>query len=178
MPDQPPGAPSSPESAPSAPTLLQSDHGTFSIARELNPPVSDLRHLRDQLLAHASGQSRPYDQQHVAVLARDERQRLVGGLFAEIYWGWLHVDALWVEERLRHLGIGRALLREAEDQARRHDCRHAFLDTFSFQALGFYRKAGYEVFGSLDDFPEGHQRHFMRKRLVPEENEQAENASD
>jgi hypothetical protein len=42
---------------------------------------------------------------------------------------------------------------------------HAYLDTFSFQAPDFYKKLGYEVFGELQDFPHGHQRYFMKKRL-------------
>ncbi|MGC6728099.1 hypothetical protein ACP0GO_26835, partial [Escherichia coli] len=40
-----------------------------------------------------------------------------------------------------------------------------WLDTYSFQARGFYEKLGYTVFGTIDDFPPGHQRFFGRKRL-------------
>jgi hypothetical protein len=44
----------------------------------------------------------------------------------------------------------------------------AWLDTFSFQARGFYEKLGYEEFGQLD-YPPDHHRHFMRKRLTQRE---------
>jgi ribosomal protein S18 acetylase RimI-like enzyme len=44
-------------------------------------------------------------------------------------------------------------------------CVGVWLNTFSFQALGFYQRLGYEVFGSLDDHPRGSQRYFMRKLL-------------
>ena len=44
-------------------------------------------------------------------------------------------------------------------------CHSAWVDTFSFQAPGFYRKLGYEVFGELD-YPPGHKRFFLRKRLT------------
>src|SRR6516165_7091346 len=50
-------------------------------------------------------------------------------------------------------------------RARRHS---AWLDTFSFQARGFYEKLGYEEFGRLD-YPPGHHRHFLRKRLTSPE---------
>jgi GNAT superfamily N-acetyltransferase len=53
----------------------------------------------------------------------------------------------------------------AEEEARRRGCHHALLDTFDFQARSLYERLGYEVFGTLDDFPRGHQRFFMRKAL-------------
>jgi hypothetical protein len=40
------------------------------------------------------------------------------------------------------------------------------LDTFSFQARGFYEKLGYCVFGTLDDYPPGHSRFYLTKRLA------------
>src|ERR1700733_13030693 len=43
-------------------------------------------------------------------------------------------------------------------------CHSAWVDTFSFQAPGFYPKLGYEVFGELD-YPPGHRRIFFRKHL-------------
>jgi hypothetical protein len=39
------------------------------------------------------------------------------------------------------------------------------LDTMSFQALPFYQKQGYTVFGILEDLPEGHRRYYLRKDL-------------
>ena len=90
---------------------------------------------------------------------------VIGGLIASTYWAWLYVDLLWVKEEYRGQGHGGRLLSAAEDEARRRGAKHAYLDTFSFQSPGFYLERGYEVFGELTDFPEGHQRYFLRKRL-------------
>jgi ribosomal protein S18 acetylase RimI-like enzyme len=38
-----------------------------------------------------------------------------------------------------------------------------WLDTFSFQARGFYEKLGYTVFGEIENHPPGHSRFFLRK---------------
>jgi GNAT superfamily N-acetyltransferase len=90
---------------------------------------------------------------------------IAGGVLGEIYWGWFHVDLLWVKDELRGHGYGHRLLARAEDEARQHGAKNAYLDTFSFQAPGFYERQGYRVFGELRDFPPGHQRFFMAKQL-------------
>ena len=90
---------------------------------------------------------------------------LVGGLIAETFMGWLSVDALWVAESHRGRGHATALLEEAEQEGRRRGATDCVLDTFSFQAPGFYRKRGYREFGRLDGFPPGHHRHYLTKSL-------------
>ena len=37
-----------------------------------------------------------------------------------------------------------------------------WLDTFEFQARGFYEKLGFTVFGTLEDHPVGSRRYFCR----------------
>ena len=92
-------------------------------------------------------------------------QEIVGGVLGVIYWDWLHIDLMWVKEDLRGHGYGQRLLTLVEDEARRRGAKNAFLDTFSFQAPGFYKQHGYQVFGELQDFPPGHQRTFLTKQL-------------
>lgn len=90
---------------------------------------------------------------------------IVGGVIGVVYWDWFSLDLMWMEEAYRGRGYGSRLLALAEEEARKRGARHAHLDTFSFQAPGFYEKHGYEVFGELPDFPAGHQRYYMRKEL-------------
>jgi GNAT superfamily N-acetyltransferase len=54
---------------------------------------------------------------------------------------------------------------EAEAEALRRGCHAASLDTYSFQARGFYERLGYSVFGIIDDCPPGHSRIYLIKRL-------------
>jgi GNAT superfamily N-acetyltransferase len=92
-------------------------------------------------------------------------QEIVGGVIGATYWDWFHLDLMWVKEELRGRGYGQRLLALAEDEARRRGAKKVYLDTFSFQAPGFYRQHGYQVFGELQDFPAGHQRYFLTKHL-------------
>jgi GNAT superfamily N-acetyltransferase len=80
-------------------------------------------------------------------------------------WHWLSIDTLWVLESFRGKGLGSALLDAVEQEARQRGCRWSNLNTFDFQAPGFYRKAGYVEFGRLVDYPPGHTNFFLRKEL-------------
>lgn len=96
---------------------------------------------------------------------RDQSGRILGGLLGETAWEWLHISIVWIDESARGQGYGTRLLSEAEAEARRRGCHSVHLDTMSFQALPFYERLGYSLWGTLDDHPTGHQRHFLRKAL-------------
>jgi len=102
----------------------------------------------------------------LGVFVRDRVGNIAAGLAGETYAGWLFVRYLWVSDDLRGQGVGRELIEKAEGRALERGCHSAWLDTFSFQAPGFYRKLGYEVFGELD-WSADHKRLFLRKRLEP-----------
>lgn len=99
--------------------------------------------------------------------AKDERGKLLGGVLAcSVLWNVLYVETVWVREDCRGMHIAFALLKEVEAEARRNGCYLAQLDTFDFQAKGFYEKCGYRVFGTLKDVPRGHERYYMCKDLM------------
>lgn len=100
------------------------------------------------------------------VYIRDEAGVMLGGLIAKRKGNWLCVEYLWVSETQRGGGLGSQLMREVENQAREAGCRHVLVDTFSFQALPFYQKQGYQLQMSLPDFPHvGMERHYLSKAL-------------
>jgi GNAT superfamily N-acetyltransferase len=90
---------------------------------------------------------------------------VLGGLTGYTRRQWLFVERLWVKTTARRKGIGAHLLTKAEQIARERGCLGSWLDTFSFQARDFYRRQGYEEFGSLMDFPPGYSRYYLWKRL-------------
>ena len=93
------------------------------------------------------------------------KDEVVGGVIGATYWDWLYIDLMWIREDLRGQGYGKRLLELAEDEARKRGAKNAYLDTFSFQAPGFYQKHGYRIFGELADFPAGHKRYYLTKQL-------------
>jgi GNAT superfamily N-acetyltransferase len=116
---------------------------------------------------NASQVGRPGDYRPLAIqVAHPETGEVLGGLWGETLYAHLHVDLLFVPEALRRTGIGRRLMIDAEEEAIRRGCRGAWLDTFSFQARGFYERLGYAVFGTIENYPPGHSRFFLKKTLT------------
>lgn len=105
------------------------------------------------------------DWQALTISFKDKRGKVVGGLTGHTDWGWLFVKLLWVSEKYRHAGLGTQLMLAAEEEARKRNCKHIWLDTFTFQAPKFYQKLGYREFGRLKDYPKGYNRYFLTKKL-------------
>lgn len=96
----------------------------------------------------------------------NEQGEPVAALAGRTFGNWLFVESLWLAESERGLGTGRAILAEAEAQARLRGCRFVLLDTLDFQARPFYEKQGYTVQWTQQDYPfAGGAKYFMVKVL-------------
>ena len=95
----------------------------------------------------------------------DDSGDLLAGLVAETFGNWLEIEYLFVKEDLRGQGIGSQLLQQAESEAKKKNCRFAFVNTYQFQAPSFYQKHGYKEVFTLKDYPYTGQRHYYQKEL-------------
>ena len=95
----------------------------------------------------------------------DEHGEIMAGLVAETFGNWLEIEYLFVKEDLRGQGIGSQLLQQAESEAKKRNCRFAFVNTYQFQAPAFYQKHGYKEVFTLKDYPYIGQRHYYQKDL-------------
>jgi ribosomal protein S18 acetylase RimI-like enzyme len=101
----------------------------------------------------------------LALAVKDEQGKIIGGLWGKTSFDWLFVEFLVVPEALRGQDLGTKLIRHAEAIAIERKCVGAWLDTFAFQARGFYEKLGYTVFGEIEDHPIGSRRYFLQRRF-------------
>jgi ribosomal protein S18 acetylase RimI-like enzyme len=131
-----------------------------------NPQPDDLKRVGAGLVAYNNSQVASEQSKVLLLSLESGTGELLGGLYGYIFYSWLHIDVLWVAESLRRQRQGSRLLERAEAFAREHGCHSCWLDTFSFQARGFYEKHGYAVFGELPNYPGEHHRYFLSKKLV------------
>ena len=82
--------------------------------------------------------------------------RIVAGIVAE---------SLFVDEAYRGRGLGKQLLLHVEDEARRKGMKMVLLNTYSFQAPGFYRAMGYDELLCIDSCFGNCRQHFFSKML-------------
>jgi GNAT superfamily N-acetyltransferase len=109
----------------------------------------------------------PMENATLTISARHADGTVIGGLVAGLQppWKWMHVDRLWIAEPYRRAGVGRRLLEAAEKEAQKRGCVHVGTSTFEFQARAFYEKQGYIVYGVQEDYPVGHRKFLLRKKL-------------
>lgn len=129
------------------------------------PPKEELESFFEILRTYNRNQVGTSAFKKIVLLLKDKAGTVKGGLEGHTYFGWLFVENLAVDESVRRSGWGSKLMEAAHEEARRRGCHHVWLDTFSFQALPFYEKLGYKVFGTLNDFPESHTRYFLQREL-------------
>lgn len=78
-----------------------------------------------------------------------ESDEILGGLSAYTFGSYLSIALFWVSEGLRGQGVGKALLASTELEAMKRGCTASLVDTFDFQAEGFYVKQGYTPYARL-----------------------------
>ncbi|MFS0634922.1 GNAT family N-acetyltransferase [Mesobacillus foraminis] len=103
--------------------------------------------------------------EEISLFLREEDGKVRGGLLGEIVWNWLEIHTLMVDEDIRKSGYGTKLLAEAEKIAIEKKCDFIKLDTLSFQALEFYEKNGYQVYGTLDHVGRHFKHYYLKKDL-------------
>jgi ribosomal protein S18 acetylase RimI-like enzyme len=136
------------------------------ITLKVDPDEADIDAVRVGLRAYNRAQiGRVPFYQNIALHLRDADGAIVGGLTATAVLDWLFIEFLHVNETHRGHDHGRALMAEAEVYARANDLAGIWLDTFAFQARGFYEKLGFSVFGVIEDHPRGSARYFLQKRF-------------
>jgi GNAT superfamily N-acetyltransferase len=122
-------------------------------------------YLEEELYAFNTEVTGHRDIQLLRVAARDDDGALVAGLSGLTWGGCGYIHLMWVRADFRRTGLGTQVLEAGENEIRRRGCDQIALCTHSFQAPGFYIKAGYSEYGRISAFPHGHEQIHFVKRL-------------
>lgn len=101
----------------------------------------------------------------IEIILRNDADKIIGGLYGRTIWGNMEIKTCVIHQAKRKQGFGKILIQSAEKEARKRKCNQITLDTFSFQAPGFYENLGFEKIGVETNFPIGYEKYYYRKIL-------------
>ena len=125
----------------------------------------DINEIHQKLKSYNLSRREKSENIPIGIYYEDESGKKLAGLTGETFGNWLCIKYLYVEENLRGKGIGSRIIEAAEKEAKSRGCKYAFVDTFSFQAPGFYEKQGYKEVFALTDYPYTGARYYYTKAL-------------
>lgn len=135
----------------------------MEIVQQDHPNPEETAFVYGRLRQHNAANTGEFPRKSLHLFAYGPDRQVIGGLFGDTGWGWLHIDILWVDAADQHQGLGGELLGRAEAEALTLEVDREYLETMSFQARPFYEKMGYEVFAELPDQPPGHTCYYPKK---------------
>ena len=130
-----------------------------------NPSEKEIEFVSSALAKFNDEKVGPDNHELLNIVEYDEAKNVIAGILGGTYWGWMHIDILWVDEKHRKAGLGSKLLNAAEEEAKKRGCHSVHVDTMSWQAPDFYKKLGYKVISELDDIPTGNKKFHLIKDL-------------
>jgi GNAT superfamily N-acetyltransferase len=125
-----------------------------------------IQFLDDKVYEFNAAAINKYDGNLFTKIIRDQDNNIIAGISG---WTWAMVSEitlLWVKEEYRSIGLGKMLLKAAEEEIIKKGCTTILLRSYSFQAPLFYEKNGYKTVYILDDFPNGYKHYNLVKRIA------------
>jgi len=141
----------------------------IKIQQQDHPSIEDKKCVSQQFIAYNDQQSGEFPSKELNLFAYTPDGQIIAGLFGDIFWGWMHIDTLWVSDSYRKSGIGTSLMDRAEAEAVAMGVHRAYLESTDFQAVDFYKKRGYQVFAQLEDQPPGHICYYLKNTILNEQ---------
>lgn len=146
-------------------TLFLTLTGSFQICVDHEAKSEEKQIVQSKLIEH----NKPFigNIESFCIFLKDENDEIRGGAMGHILcrFDMLSLDCVFVDQSIRGQSFGTQLLQEVEKEARLKGCKMIMLDTFSFQAEGFYSKLGYEKIGVIENQIGRYDRIYMKKEL-------------
>jgi ribosomal protein S18 acetylase RimI-like enzyme len=128
-----------------------------------DPPEPCVRRVDRELDEYNFSVAPLADVKPLGAFAKLATGEVVGGAVGRSWGQCCELLQLWVKAEVRNHGVGSELLRLFERHARTRGCNIFYVTTLSFQAPGFYRKAGYATLAQISGYPDGIVKYLMHK---------------
>lgn len=131
-----------------------------------SPAKADIGFIYDKLHDFNTEYFGTLQQSEFCIFATGANGEYIAGLCGKIIFTIINIDYLWVSDSHRFNGLGKALIQEAEIEARNKGIKKLFVETYTFQAVEFYLKLGFNEVGRYTDYPKaGIDKVMLQKSL-------------
>lgn len=97
-----------------------------------NPTDKEIAFVNNALQKFNDEKVGPDNHELLNIVEYDNSGNIIAGILGGTYWGWMHIDILWVDENHRKQGLGTQLLKAAESEAINRGCHSVHVDTMSW----------------------------------------------
>lgn len=136
----------------------------YEIVKE-EDPVKTMEFLEERLYEHNANALNKSDGDIFAWVVKNKNADTIAGIAGWTWAGACEISQLWVDKTIRKKGVGKELLKQAEEAAKNRGCTVILIRSYAFQAPHFYEKAGYKTVFVQKDFPKGHDYYILTKQL-------------
>lgn len=126
-------------------------------------PGEDLEFAVDQLKKYNRSFTGPFETEQFGFIAKDDSGEVVGAINGNTEWEWVFIKHLWVREDYREMGLGSDLMEAIIQEANKRGRYKYYLSTFEFQAPEFYKKLGFEIFGTLPQVSGNYDSFYLKR---------------
>lgn len=138
---------------------------TYQLSFESNPNQEDIQVLGNAIMKQATQKKGFNPLDFFSFFIRNADNTIVGGCNGCALYGCLYIDQLWVSDLLRKQGWGAALIEAALQYGKENGCTFATVNTFDWEALGFYQKLGFKIEFERHGFLKDSVFYFLRKNF-------------
>ena len=94
----------------------------------------------------------------------ENEEPIAAGFAGVNFWNIAFLEMLWVDELHRNQGKGSCLLSDIEREAKKNGACIVMIDARDWN-VDFFKKLGYTVYCTLEDYPNGYNKYKLQKRL-------------
>lgn len=131
-----------------------------------NPKLRDMDVLTAGLSSYANEKKGLEPAEPFAFFLKDESEKIYGGCNGVLFYGFMYLDQLWVDQSLRGQGIGSELMKKVEEYASEKKCAMITLNTMDWEALEFYKIFGFKVDFSRTGLKNDSTLYYLSKKLM------------
>jgi len=131
-----------------------------------SPSKAEISFLYENLREFNTDYFKILQESEFCIFVKSECGKYIAGAYGKRIFTIININFLWVSESHRSQGLGKALIQQIEIEAKSNGIENICVETYTFQAVGFYSKLGFQEVGRYTDYPKRGIDKVMLKKNV------------